>query len=64
MQPKLPGKRPKFTVVPSNSVDPKVSTVKIHQKIEKLCVFEVGGTSHKLGLVLLVVQGTSVLVSL
>ena len=64
MQPKLPGKRPDFTVALSNSVDIKVSKVKIQQTIEKLWVFEVGGTSHKLGLVLVVVQGTSVLVSL
>lgn len=64
MQPKLPGKRPNFTVVTNNPVDLKVSMVNIHQKIEKLCVFEVGGTSHKLGLVLVVVQDTSVLVIL
>ena len=64
MQPKLSGKRPKITVVPSSSVDLKVSKVKIHQKVEQLCAFEDGATSHKLGLVLVVEQGTSVLVSL
>jgi hypothetical protein len=40
MQPKISGKRPKITVVPSSSADLKVSKVKIHQKVEKLCAFE------------------------
>jgi hypothetical protein len=46
-QPKLSRKRPDFTAVRIESVYSKVSMVKIHQRVEKICVLGVETTCHE-----------------